>query len=47
MKEKQLIKYEISQFKPQWIDMNFPSDEELENSKDIVRFYLINSFIIN
>lgn len=43
MKEKQLIKYEISQFKPQWIDMNFPSDEELENSKDIVRFYLINS----
>lgn len=43
MKEKQLTKYEISQFKPQWIDMNFPSDEELKNSKDIIRFYLINS----
>lgn len=35
-------KYEISDFKPQWIDANFPKDDEYLAVKDIIKFYLFN-----
>lgn len=42
-KSKDLSKYEISDFSPAWLNLNFPNNEEYEEIKDIMKFYLINS----
>ena len=42
-KTKDIAKYEVSEFKPEWIDQQFPSDDEFIMTKEIIKFYLINS----
>lgn len=40
---KNRTKYEISDYNPSWIDNSFPNDDEYEEVKEVIKFYLINT----
>jgi hypothetical protein len=45
--ETDLLSYEIVEKKPEWLDVNFPNDDEYMEVRDIVKFYLINNICEN
>ena len=42
-KKKEKEKYEISDFTPSWIDLEFPNESEYLDTMDVVKYYLIHS----